>query len=203
MLGRLVILVAISAAGSISASPAEAWRWSHHTINATPFFHSPCSVLRRTAVHAVFLQRAQPRAVHSREISDPYGENLQLTIETVPPEDEKARYARPDHDLDSIADLFAELRSCWSPPPAESAQAGMQMTVRFSFKRGRRHHRHAAPDLCDRGCLVRSPRYLSESDQRLARCLHAAEVHQRSRRGTCRQTDRDPLCRQSRIKTLG
>ena len=69
------------------------------------------------------------------EIEYPYGENLQLTIETVPPDDEKARYVRPDHDLDSIGDLFAELRSCWSPPPADSAQAGMQMTVRFSFKR--------------------------------------------------------------------
>jgi hypothetical protein len=69
------------------------------------------------------------------EIEYPYGENLQLTIETVPPEDEKERYVRPDHDLDSIADLFAELRSCWSAPPAATAQAGMQMTVRFSFKR--------------------------------------------------------------------
>jgi len=27
------------------------------------------------------------------------------------------------------------LRSCWSPPPADSAHEGMQMTVRFSFKR--------------------------------------------------------------------
>jgi len=27
------------------------------------------------------------------------------------------------------------LRSCWTPPQAESAKEGMQMTVRFSFKR--------------------------------------------------------------------
>jgi hypothetical protein len=27
------------------------------------------------------------------------------------------------------------LRSCWSPPPAEAAREGMQMSVRFSFKR--------------------------------------------------------------------
>ena len=50
-------------------------------------------------------------------------------IETVPSQDDKAKYAKPDHDLDTIGDLFAELRSCWSPPPADAAQEGMQMTV--------------------------------------------------------------------------
>ena len=65
----------------------------------------------------------------------PTGENLQLTIETVPSQDDAAKYVRPDHDLDTIGDLFAELRSCWSPPPADAAREGMQMSVRFSFKR--------------------------------------------------------------------
>ena len=69
------------------------------------------------------------------EIDYPYGENLQLTIETVPSRNDAAKYPKPDHDLDSIGDLFAELRSCWSPPPADLARAGMQMSVRFSFKR--------------------------------------------------------------------
>jgi hypothetical protein len=69
------------------------------------------------------------------EIDYPYGENLQLTIESVPSHDDAPKYVRPDHDLDTIGDLFAELRSCWSPPPADTAQSGMQMTVRFSFKR--------------------------------------------------------------------
>jgi hypothetical protein len=27
------------------------------------------------------------------------------------------------------------LRSCWSPPPSDIARPGMQMSVRFSFKR--------------------------------------------------------------------
>lgn len=69
------------------------------------------------------------------EIDYPYGENLQLTIQTVPPKDDATKYVRPDHDLDTISDLFAELRSCWSPPPADAARGGMQMSVRFSFKR--------------------------------------------------------------------
>ena len=69
------------------------------------------------------------------EIDYPYGQNLQLTIETVPPQDQAAKYRKPDHDLDTIGDLFAALRSCWSPPPADTAREGMQMSVRFSFKR--------------------------------------------------------------------
>jgi hypothetical protein len=134
MLGRFTILVAVSAAAIISAGPAEAWRSRQHTINATPFFHSPCSVLRGRPCTPSFCS-VLSHGPCIPEIEYPYGENLQLTIEAVPPEDEKNRYVRPDHDLDSIADLFAELRSCWSPPPVDSAQAGMQMTVRFSFKR--------------------------------------------------------------------
>jgi hypothetical protein len=69
------------------------------------------------------------------EIFYPYGQNLQLTIETVPAAAEVTKYQRPDHDLDTIGDLFAELRSCWSPPRPDLARAGMQMSVRFSFNR--------------------------------------------------------------------
>ncbi len=129
MLQRIMIcLIAIVAA----ATAADARR--RHPIDATPFSHAPCSVLSRAAVHAVVLQRVQSRAVHSRDRLS-HGENLQLTIETVPPRDDAAKYQKPDHDLDTIGDLFAALRSCWSPPPADSAREGMQMSVRFSFKR--------------------------------------------------------------------
>jgi hypothetical protein len=69
------------------------------------------------------------------EIDYPYGQNLQLTIQTVPAQADAAKYQKPDHDLDSIGDLFTALRSCWSPPAAASAREGMQMSVRFSFKR--------------------------------------------------------------------
>lgn len=134
MLGRFIFLiVAAVAAEMISIGPAQAWHWRHH-INATPFFHSPCSVLRGRPCTPYFCS-ALSHGPCIPEIEYPYSENLQLTIESVPPDDQKDRYVRPDHDLDNIADLFAELRSCWSPPPADDAQAGMQMTVRFSFKR--------------------------------------------------------------------
>src|SRR5262249_43393640 len=42
---------------------------------------------------------------------------------------------KPDHDLDTIGDLFAALRSCWQPPDGDHASVGMQMTVRLNFKR--------------------------------------------------------------------
>jgi hypothetical protein len=41
----------------------------------------------------------------------------------------------PDATIDSINELFAALRSCWEPPAREQAQEGVQMSVRFSFRR--------------------------------------------------------------------
>src|SRR3569623_2117575 len=69
------------------------------------------------------------------EIPFPFGETLQVTVESAPSEAERTRYQKPDHDLDTIGDLFAELRSCWSPPPADRARQGMQISIRFSLNR--------------------------------------------------------------------
>jgi hypothetical protein len=68
------------------------------------------------------------------DIPFPFGETLQVTVESVPAEADHPKYQRPDHDLDTIGDLFAELRSCWSPP-SDNARQGMQMSVRFSLNR--------------------------------------------------------------------
>jgi hypothetical protein len=73
--------------------------------------------------------RASPRSIIRS------ARNLQLTIQSEPSNDEAAKYQKPDHDLDTIGDLFAALRSCWSPPPADTARAGMQMSVMFSFRK--------------------------------------------------------------------
>jgi hypothetical protein len=40
-----------------------------------------------------------------------------------------------EHKLHSIRDMFAALRTCWNPPDEDAAQSGMQMSVRFAFKR--------------------------------------------------------------------
>ncbi len=103
-------------------------------IDATPFSHAPCSVLDNRPCTPSFCS-VFDRGPCIPEIDYPTGENLQLTIETIPPPDQAAKYQKPDRDLDTIGDLFAALRSCWTPPPAEGAREGMQMSVRFSFKR--------------------------------------------------------------------
>jgi len=127
VIGLFVTLVAVSVAGD-----ANAWRRRH--IDATPFAHAPCSVLDGRPCTPYFCSVFN-HGPCIPEIDYPYGQDLQLTIETVPPQDQAAKYQKPDHNLDSIGDLFAALRSCWSPPPADAARAGMQMSVRFSFKR--------------------------------------------------------------------
>jgi hypothetical protein len=125
-----IIICLIVLFGGMSAADARPRR----QIDATPFSHAPCSVLDNRPCTPTYCSVLN-HGPCIPEIDYPYGENLQLTIETVPPQDQAAKYQRPDHDLDTIGDLFAALRSCWSPPPAESAREGMQMSVRFSFRR--------------------------------------------------------------------
>jgi hypothetical protein len=120
------LVVAVAAAGAAHAR--------HRQINPIPFSHSPCSVLDGRPCTPYYCSPLQ-HGPCIPEIDYPYGENLQLTIQTVPAKDDEAKYQKPDHDLDTIGDLFAELRSCWSPPPADVAHEGMQMSVRFSFKK--------------------------------------------------------------------
>lgn len=103
-------------------------------LDAAPFSHAPCSVLDNrpcTPYHCSILNDGPCIP----EIDYPYGQDLRLTIYSVPPEQDAAKYRQPGHDLNTIGDLFAALRSCWSPPPVDVAREGMQMSVRFSFKR--------------------------------------------------------------------
>ncbi|WGR96782.1 hypothetical protein MTX26_20205 [Bradyrhizobium sp. ISRA443] len=132
MLRRVAIclalaLLAIAPAGTVDARP-------RHQSNPIPFAHEPCSVLDNRPCTPSYCSVFNHEPCLP-EINYPYGENLQLTVLAVPPQDQTDRYRKPDHDLNTIGDLFAALRACWSPPPAGSAREGMQMSVRFSFKR--------------------------------------------------------------------
>jgi hypothetical protein len=131
MLRRVAIGLIIAVAGMIVTGAADA-RERH--LDATPFSHAPCSVLDGRPCTPSFCSVFN-HGPCIPEIDYPYGENLQLTVESAPPQDESAKYQKPDHDLNTIGDLFAALRSCWSPPPVNAAREGMQMSVRFSFKR--------------------------------------------------------------------
>ena len=131
MLRRIGICL-IVATSALAVGDAHAQQ--RRQLDATPFSHAPCSVLDGQPCTPSFCSVFNDGPCIP-EIDYPYGQNLQLTIESVPPHGEAAKYQKPDHDLDSIGDLFAALRSCWSPPPADTAREGMQMSVRFSFKR--------------------------------------------------------------------
>jgi hypothetical protein len=125
MLRRMVICLIILGAGAPFAAPSSARERRH--IDATPY--SPCGVLSGEPC------TPSTRSVFNYCVCYPYGENLQVTIQTLPPQDDATKYQMPDHDLDTIGDLFAALGSCWSPPPADAAREGMQMSVLFSFKK--------------------------------------------------------------------
>jgi len=129
---RRIGICLIVATSALAVGDAHAQQ--RRQLDATPFSHAPCSVLDGQPCTPSFCSVFNDGPCIP-EIDYPYGQNLQLTIESVPPPGEAAKYQKPDHDLDSIGDLFAALRSCWSPPPADTAREGMQMSVRFSFKR--------------------------------------------------------------------
>ena len=72
----------------------------------------------------------------------PIGQDLRLTV------DSRSQNDRPHHPMDensTIRDLFASLRQCWIPPDRGEAQPGMEISVRFSFRRD--------------GALVGTPRF--------------------------------------------
>ena len=132
MLRRFTLCLLVALTGTTIAGTADARR--RQPIDATPFSHAPCGVLSGQPCTPSFCIVFN-HGPCIPEIDYPVGQNLQLTIQSVPQGNESSKYQKPDHDLDTIGDLFAALRSCWSPPPPDIARRGMQMSVRFSFKR--------------------------------------------------------------------
>ena len=63
----------------------------------------------------------------------PIGQDLHLTISSQ--DSEPPHRHDPNRRIDSVGELFAALRACWKPPMLEAAHHGMQMSVRFAFKR--------------------------------------------------------------------
>lgn len=128
---RVVIIVDLLLLAMFATGQADARR---RQINPIPFSHAPCSALDNRPCMPSYCSVFN-NGPCVPEIDYPYGQDLRLTVQSVPPEQDTAKYKKPDHDLDNIGDLFAALRACWSPPAEEVAREGMQMSVRFSFKR--------------------------------------------------------------------
>src|ERR1700682_1326213 len=129
---RSAIAVLIAIFCAVLAASADARR--RHPVDATPFAHARCSVLSNEPCTPSFCSVFN-HGPCIPEIDYPIGENLQLTIQSEPAHDDAAKNQKPEHDLGTIGDLFAALRACWSPPPADAAREGMQMSVLFSFKK--------------------------------------------------------------------
>jgi hypothetical protein len=131
MLRRAVFIAGLLLLATVLTGQVDERR---QQINPIPFSHTPCSVLDNRPCTPYYCSVFN-HGPCIPEIDYPYGQDLRLTIQSVPSEQDVAKYKKPDHDLDNIGDLFAALRSCWSPPPEDAAREGMQMSVRFSFKR--------------------------------------------------------------------
>jgi hypothetical protein len=69
------------------------------------------------------------------------GQDLRLTIESAPTGEHGAgggdhdRSDASEHKLGTLRAMFDALRACWIPPAKDEARAGMQMSVRFAFRR--------------------------------------------------------------------
>ena len=112
-----------------------------------PPARAPCSVLSGRPCHPSFCSVFH-RGPCFPDYGVPFGENLQFTIVSI---DEKSLPQRPAdisgsdaaaHNgqesgppVNTIRAMFAALRACWVPPPADQARHSMQYTVRFALKR--------------------------------------------------------------------
>jgi hypothetical protein len=120
---RLLPLPAIAAAASLlDAAPAAA---VCSVFDRHPCAPTVCSVFRRRPCIP--------------DIFYPFGEDLRLTIYSAADGEKPAasgvNASDEPHELDTVRAMFRALRACWVPPDQDEARAGMQMTVRFAFKR--------------------------------------------------------------------
>jgi len=119
------------------------------------------------------------------QILPPVGQDLRLTIVSSDDDDSAstpnagANKSANDADemvheksLDSILEMYAALRACWTPPPKDEARHGMEYTIRFAFRRNgeitapprRTYSSREAPD------AVRDT-YRDAVDAALKRCM--------------------------------
>jgi hypothetical protein len=68
------------------------------------------------------------------DIVYPLGQELVLTVSSRESEEQRQN-THVGEQLNTILQVFADLRACWTPPPEEDAKAGAQITVRMSFNR--------------------------------------------------------------------
>ena len=91
--------------------------------------NAPCSVFDQAPCNPSFCGVFGPWPCVP--VLPPVGQSLRLTINSRGGESGRA----PEGPINSLRELYAALRACWEPPALNEAFRGMQMSVRFSFKR--------------------------------------------------------------------
>lgn len=115
------LLVAVLAGAAFGAQPATA------VDPLNPY--APCSVFDGRPCIPSFCGVNDPWPCVT--VHPSIGQDRRLTIHSRASETGRA----PEGPVNSIRDLFAALRGCWEPPPLSESFRGMQMSVRFSYKR--------------------------------------------------------------------
>ena len=142
-------LALIACAGAASASSRRAGTVCS-VFDRHPCVPTICSVFRR---HPCL-----------PEFEDPIGQDLRVTIDSRGAGEGKR--VSGDEPVNTILGMFAALRACWAPPPEMHARAGMEMSVRFSFRRD--------------GALVGAPRvtYVSHGARTETRDVYRQAIDQ-------------------------
>ena len=117
----MAVMTAVLAGAAFGTRPAAAVDPLHP--------NAPCSVFDGVPCNPSFCSVYGPWPCVPSYPS--IGQDRRLTIHTRSSEAGRV----PEGPVNSIRDLFAALRTCWEPPPFERFISGMQMSVRFSFKR--------------------------------------------------------------------
>jgi hypothetical protein len=127
---------------------------------------SPCNLLSGRPCHPSFCSVFHLGPCFPQYLP-PIGQDLRLTIVSTDDDDQGTGSGadankggdNPDKTaaekpLDSIPEMYAALRACWTPPPKDEARHGMEYTIRFAFRRDgeiiapprRTYSSHEAPD---------------------------------------------------------
>jgi hypothetical protein len=135
-MSRLVVALAtgLALAACAFAGDAAQARQRRAIPDPSMFAHPPCSVLDDRPCLPDVCSPLDHRTCFP-QTEYPIGQDLRLTVLSHPPDTDRAKYEAPDHALNTIADLFAALRSCWRPPTGAAAGHYLQMAVRFSLKK--------------------------------------------------------------------
>src|SRR5262249_27973468 len=116
-----VLLITVVASAVFGARPAAAV----DPLNP----NAPCSVFDGRPCNPSFCGVHDPWPCVP--VFPPIGQDWRITIQTRSSDTGRA----PEGPGHSIGALSAALRACWEPPPLNESFRGMQMSVRFSYKR--------------------------------------------------------------------